>query len=169
MKFQLEQNLDVAADAAVEAFANPDFAVAAITHNAIGRPELVEHGVLGDRVHLEVRYHFVGELNAAARAILDPAKLTWVQVSDHDLVGGRVVFRIVPDHYVDRLKCAGRYLVAADESDNTRSRRLLECELNVRAPLVAGQVERVLVDGIKDEFADQVTRLGNWVQNIDLD
>ena len=36
-------------------------------------------------VHLEVRYGFAGDLSPAARAVIDPARLTWVEHSTHDL------------------------------------------------------------------------------------
>ena len=162
MKFERTQHLDVSAQRAMELFADPDFALAQIGHEAIGSPELVAHDIDGHRVHLEVRYHFVGELNAAARAVLDPAKLSWVQVSEHDFDGQRVAFHLQPDNYADRLTCRGRYRIVTDSTQAGTSSRILQCEVNVRAFLVAGQVERVLVEGFDEQIAAQASLLADW-------
>ena len=51
----------------------------------LGPPEVLERTVDGDVVRLQIRYRFVGDLSPAVTAVLDPAKLTWVEHSTHDL------------------------------------------------------------------------------------
>jgi len=149
------------ADAAMAVLADPAFYLDRPTAEDIEFRELVRIDVSGDRVTLELRCAFTGELNAAARALLDPARLTWVQASEHDLATGRVAFRIVPDHYADRLRCRGRYVVTPDGAD--ASERVVETELRVRAPLLAGQVERALVDGLRRELVAQSAAIPDYV------
>jgi hypothetical protein len=154
-------HIAASADAVMAVLADPAFYLDRPTEEDIEFRELVRNDVAGDRVTLELRCAFVGELNAAARALLDPARLTWVQASEHDLATGRVAFRIVPDHYADRLRCRGRSIVTPDGVD--ASERVVETELRVRAPLVAGQVERALVDGLRRELVAQSLAIPDYV------
>jgi hypothetical protein len=160
MRTSIEQRIAVAAPTAVEVFSDPDFYLERAASAAISTPELVVHRVDGDRVSLELRYAFTGELNAAARAMLDPDRLTWVQASQHDLATGRVVFRILPDHYPDRLSCQGRYRV--DPDGEHACLRTVETDVRVRAPLVAGQVERALLEGLARELDAQALAVPDW-------
>ncbi len=166
MKSTDTQPIDAPAGAATLVFADPRFYLSRESSEAIAAVELVDHRVDDDRVHLEIRYAFTGELNAAARAILDPARLTWVQATDHDLSTGRVVFSIRPDHYRDRMRCRGRYRVdpVGDDADtSTSSIRTVATELHVKAPLVGGQVERVLMDGLRNELDAQALAVPDYV------
>ena len=62
------------------------------------------------RVTLRVRYRFIGDLSPAVTAVVDPARLTWVEESVHDLDGLSVgASPSDPDHYADRLRCPGTY------------------------------------------------------------
>ena len=161
MKSTDRLSIAATADAAMTVLADPAFYLDRATDEDIEFRELVTHDVTGDRVTLQLRCAFTGELNAAARALLDPGRLTWVQASEHDLATGRVVFRILPDHYADRLRCRGRYVVTPDGDD--ASERVVETELRVRAPLLAGQVERALVDGLRRELIAQSAAIPRYV------
>lgn len=156
---KLDVSHSIAADAATVAarLADPEFLLARPDRPPLGEPELLVHDVSGSRVHLEIRYRFTGDLNAAARSFLEPDKLTWIQVSDHDLEGLRVVFHLRPDHYANRLTAKGRYLLVPDGSNSCR--RQLQADLRVKVPLVGGQVERVLIDGLRTELDHQANDL----------
>lgn len=149
------------APAAIAVLADPAFYLDRPTDEDIRFDELVSHRLVEDRVTIELRCAFTGELNAAARALLDPTRLTWVQASEHDLVTGRVVFRILPDHYADRLSCRGRYIVTPD--GDGASQRVVETDLRVRAPLLAGQVERALIDGLRRELIAECLAIPDFV------
>lgn len=166
MKSTDSQSIDAPAQAATLVLADPRFYLSRESSESITPVELVDHRVEDQRVRLEIRYAFTGELNAAARAILDPAKLTWVQTTEHDLATGRVVFSIHPDHYPDRMRCRGRYRVdpIGDDPDSSASSiRTVATELHVKAPLVAGQVERVLMDGLRSELDAQALAVPDYV------
>jgi uncharacterized protein DUF2505 len=119
----------------------------------LGRPELVDRREDGDVVQLQVRYRFTGDLSAAARRVVDPAKLSWVEHTTHDLARYQVDFRMAPDHYPDRLRSSGRY---SFEADGDGARRLTEGELVVRVPLVGGAVERAIVSGLREHLTAEV-------------
>ena len=46
---------------------------------------------------------FVGELSSAVTAVVDPAKLTWVDEATFDFAAHTGRHEILPDHYPDRL------------------------------------------------------------------
>jgi hypothetical protein len=166
MKSTDTQSIAAPARAATLVLADPRFYLGRDSSESIAAVELVDHRVDDDRVRLEIRYAFTGALNAAARAILDPAKLTWVQATEHDLTTGRVVFGIHPDHYADRMRCRGRYRIdplGDDAATSASCIRTVATELHVKAPLVAGQVERVLMDGLRNELDAQALAVPDYV------
>jgi Protein of unknown function (DUF2505) len=114
---------------------------------------VVGHEDDGDTVLLHVRYRFGGELSAAARVVIDPARLTWVERSIHYLADRTVTFTMVPDHYGDRFRCQGSYRFEATAEG---CRRRGEGDLRVKALLVAGAVEGAIVSGLKEHLVDEV-------------
>lgn len=160
MKSTDTQQIDAPAAAAATVLADPRFYLSRDSTLDISVIELVDHQVAEDRVSLKVRYAFTGSLNAAARALLDPKRLTWVQASEHDLVNGRVSFTIHPDHYPERLRCRGRYRITPDGDGS--SQRTVATELHVRAPVVAAQVERALMDGLRRELDAQALAIPDY-------
>ncbi|MBA3282609.1 MAG: DUF2505 family protein, partial [Acidimicrobiia bacterium] len=95
----------------------------------------------------DIRFRFTGHLPSAVTAVIDPERLTWVQESVHDLDDGTTTFRLIPDHYPDRLKASGTFRVV---SDGHGSRRVVNGDLKVRAPLVGGRVEQAIVSGLEE-------------------
>ena len=163
MDFELSQRIDAEAAAIASAFVDRDYYVELARLPKLGKPEVLALQHDGTNAHLEVRYRFTGDLSAAARAVLDPAKLTWVEVSDHDLVAHRISFVLKPDNYADRFSCRGRSrLDPADEDAGVTVRRT-QGQLKVRAPLVAGQVERAIVSGLSEHLEAEAQLLASWL------
>lgn len=160
MRFAFEQRFASAPDAVARAFADPELYVALQGLPKLGRPEVVSHEADGDSVVLEVRYRFTGELSSAARAVLDPARLTWVERATHDIAQRQVTFTMVPDHYGDRFSCRGGY---GFEADGDGTVRRSHGDLKVRAPFVAGAVERAIISGLQEHLADEVTIVDAFV------
>jgi len=160
--FNLSQRIDAEAGAVAAAFVDPAYYVELATLPKLGTPEVLALEHDGEKAHLEVRYRFTGDLSAAVRAVVDPEKLTWVEVSDHDLVARRMSFVLKPDNYADRLSCRGRMrLDSADDHSGTTVRRT-QGELKVRALLVAGQVERAIVSGLREHLEAEAALLASW-------
>lgn len=159
MRFELSQHIAAPPDAVAEAFTDPDYYDALAGLPKLGAPEVLAMSAEDDLVRVEVRYRFAGDLSPAARAVLDPARLTWVEISDHDLARRRSTFVLKPDHYADRFSCRGRTRVDADPNDPSASVRRMQGEMKVRAPLVAGQVERAIVSGLEEHFAAEAKLL----------
>lgn len=147
MRFEVIQRYESSADEVTAAYADVDLYPTLVGLPKLGGIEVLERE--GDDVsaRLRIRFRFTGHLPAAVTAVIDPDRLTWVQETDHDLEAGTTSFRLVPDHYPDRLQASGTFLV---EPDGDGSRRTIASEVKVRAPLVAGRVERAIVDGLRE-------------------
>ena len=162
MRFAVDQRYRADPDAIARAYADPALYDALPETEKLARPEVVDHEVEGGRVLLAVRYRFRGELSSAVRAVLDPAKLTWVERTVHDLEGRTTTFELQPDHYPDRLTSRGRLVVEAGP-DGTGAQRHGDGELKVRAPLVGGTVERTLVADLQRHLAADASAVDAYV------
>jgi hypothetical protein len=155
MRFTVDQRFGAPASAVARAFADPALYDAFQGLPKLSRPEVLHHAVAGDEVTLQIRYRFTGDLSPAARAVLDPARLTWVEHATHDLAARTTTFEMVPDHYADRFRCRGTYRFEEDGNERTSWRRG-EAEIKVRAPLVGAAVERAIVSGLREHLDAEV-------------
>ena len=117
---------------------------------AVWAPELLDVDDRGSDVVLRVRYRFRGHLNAAAARVIDPARMSWVEVSTLDRTAHAIDLRIEPDSYADKLRFTGSILLTP-QGDFTQ--RELDGEVKVRFPLVGGKVEGAIVSGLRDHAA----------------
>jgi len=152
VRFEVDQHLGTDPDATARAFTDP-----ALYEGFAGLPKVSVPEVLvcepdGELVRMQIRYRFSGHLSSAARAVIDPARLTWVDDSVHDLGRRHVRFVLRPDHYADRFRCEGEYRI---EPTATGCRRRATIELKVSAPLVGRAVERAIASGLREHLADE--------------
>lgn len=150
MRFTVDQRYGTGPDELALAYADPDLYDHLVGLPNLGAPEVLAHRRAEQVVDLEIRYRFTGELSAAARAVLDPSRLTWVERSRHDLSGRTTSFEMTADHYADRFRCRGTYRFAESERGSVRH---CEGDLRVKALLVAGAVEGAIVSGLKEYLA----------------
>lgn len=153
MRFTIEQRFDAPPELVARAYADPRLYEAFDGLPKMSRPEVVDHQMTGDEVRLQIRYRFSGELSAAARAVLDPARLTWVEHAVHDLSSLTTTFAMVPDHYEDRFRCTGSY---AFEAEGAGTLRRCQGDIKVKALLVGGAVENAIVSGLREHLRDEV-------------
>ena len=160
MRFQIEQKIAGPVGAVARIYTESRFYEQLGELPKLGRPEVLERREEGSLVHLAVRFRFTGNLSPAVTAVVDPAKLSWVEESVHDLDEHAVTFRMNPDHYADRLRSNGA--VWYEPCGDGATRRLTEGELAVKVPLllgggrVAGAVEGAIVSGLRDHLATEV-------------
>lgn len=145
MRFELTQRFASPADRVDRAYADAALYPTLVGLPKLGDIEVLGHRIDGDRAQLQVRFGFTGDLPPAVTAVVDPHRLTWVQDTQHDLATGVTTFRLLPDHYPDRLAASGR---AAVRAAGTGSQRIVSGELKVRALLVAGKVEQAIISGL---------------------
>lgn len=160
MRFELVQRYRSPAPAVSGAYADADLYPTLVGLPKLGGIEVLSHDQRDDRTVLRVRFRFTGHLPAAVTAVVDPARLTWVQETTHDLASGRTTFRLLPDHYPDRLKASGHF----DVSDTaTGSQRRVTGELKVKAFLVAGQVEQAIVSGLEEYLVAEAPTVDRYL------
>jgi hypothetical protein len=160
VRFEIEQRFEASLDEVESAFVDPSFLEALAALPKLGEPRLVEQRIDGDLVHQQVAYAFAGQLSSAVTAVIDPARLTWIEDSTLDRSTHRTTFRILPDHYTNRLKASGTFTLR-DLGGGTTLRRA-EGDLKVSFPLVGGKVERAIVSGLTEHAALEVEVFHQW-------
>jgi len=164
MKFEITQRfLATTPHDVVDAYTDPDLYPTLTGLTKVAPPEVVSHHVSDGRVTLGLRMRFVADLNAAARAVVDPAKLSWLQEERYDLraMSASVVFK--PESYADRFSSSGGYRFVVDPEDSRTTIRTVTGDLRVRMLLVGGQVEGALVSGLREHFAEEQPLVQRWL------
>lgn len=162
MRFEIIQRYRSSADAVEAAYADADLYPTLVGLPKLGGIEVLDREERGDRVILRARYRFTGHLPSAVTAVVDPARLTWVQESTHEMGTGRASFLLLPDHYPDRLKANGSSTV---QPDGDGCRRVVRGELKVRAPFVAGKVEQAIVSGLEEYLIAEAPAVDTWLRS----
>jgi hypothetical protein len=156
VRFTVEQRFPHPPAAVVGAYADPALYAGMSGLARIDRPELLGVERTGDVAVVRVRYRFVADLPGPALAVIDPARLTWVDETRYDLVAATATTRLLPDHYPDRLRASASSRFEADPAAPGGTVRRVTGELSVRAPLVGGRVERAIVEGLQEHLAEEV-------------
>lgn len=160
MRFELTQHFDAPADEVFAAYTSTELYPTLVGLPKLGGIEVLGREVTGDTIRLRVHFRFTGHLPAAVTAVVHPERLTWVQESEHHPATSSARFRLLPDHYPDRLAARGSFTVRAHDGG---SRRVLTGELKVKALLVAGQVERAIVSGLDEYLQAEAPAVDRWL------
>jgi Protein of unknown function (DUF2505) len=159
VKFSISQTVAVAPDAALAAYANPTFYEGRQPSGDISLVEVVSHEADASHERIEVRYRFTGSVSSAVRAIIDPAKMSWVTRTDFHRDRGRANFTVLPDHYPDRLQSQGSFQFADGPNGPSSSVITIEGELKVRVFLVARNAEQLIVKGLRAYLEAEMSTL----------
>jgi hypothetical protein len=154
MRFEIEQLIAGPVDAVARVYTEPRFYELLGELPKLGRPELLERREVGSVVDLSVRFRFTGNLSPAVTRVVDPARLSWVEESVHDLEHHTVTFHMKPDNYADRLRFEGSYRF--EPVGDRQTRRVAEGEVAVRVPIVGRAVEGAIVSGLREHLAAEV-------------
>ena len=164
MQFRVDQRFDATPAAVMALYTDPEFYAALVGLPKISPPEVQSHDRDGDRVRMKIRYKFTADLPAAALAVLDPKKLTWVEDSTYDLAANTFSSKLLPDHYPDRLVAGARGSVEEASADPPRSTRRIQGDVTVRMPFVGGQVEKAIVSGLREHLGDEERIAARWLR-----
>lgn len=162
MRFEVVQPFNAPVEVVETALVDPQFLEALSDLQELGRPELLEQHHDGDRVRQRVRYAFTGNLSSAARAVIDPAKLTWVEETVQDRGTHTSTVTIVPDYYAGIFSSDASVRLEAG-SDPGTSIRTTTGEVKVRVPLVGRRVEAAIISGLPDHAEQEAKLLERWV------
>jgi hypothetical protein len=160
VRFTIEQRFAVPLARVEAAYVDPAFLDALSRLPKLGRPTLVNRVEEGDLVHQWVQYAFTGDVNAAVRRVVDPARLTWVEESTLDRRTHVTTWKIVPDHYRNLLRSSGTFTLRA--VDDAHSVRVADAELKVSVPLVGSKVEHAILSGLREHAELEVPLVEEW-------
>lgn len=153
VRFRIEQRFPGPLQAVEDALIDPAYLRRLSELPKLGQPELLDRSEDGHLVLMSVRYRFVGEVSSAVRAVVDPARLGWIEESTLDRRTHVTTWTIVPDHYGGLLRCGGTYTLS-EEGEATL--RTADAEIKVSVPLVGGKVERAIVSGLEEHAEAEV-------------
>lgn len=159
MRFELTQRFSATAQQVDRAYADPALYPTLVGLPKLGRIEVLAHDS-EPTSRMRVRFHFTGDLPSAVTAVVDPDRLSWIQETEHDHSVLSARFRLVPDHYRDRLKCSGRFHIVETPSGSSRT---IAGELKVQALLVAGRVEHAIVSGLEEYLTAEAPAVDTWI------
>lgn len=163
MRFALEQTFAGAVDEVLAVFTDPAFLATLDQLPNLGEPEVLEHRTDGGRVFQRVRYRFTGTLSPAVSRVLDPSRLVWVDETTYDTGARTATFRILPEHYANRLTCSGAYRFVPDGEGDGATVRRAEGDLRVSYPIVGRAVERAIVSGLSDHLRAEGELVERWL------
>lgn len=157
MRFRIVQEFSASAERVQEAYLDPAFLESIGALPKLGAPQLLSEDRAEQEVRRRIRFHFAGDLNSAVRAVVDPAKLSWVEESTTSLGELRTSWTIRPDHYGDKLSSHGQSVI--EPVGETESRRLTTGEVKVKVFLVGSKVEAAIVSGMEEHAVLERTAL----------
>lgn len=155
MQFRIRQNFEASPLEMMQVYSDPEFYPYLHNLPKIGAPEVLDRRDEGGQVLMWVRYLFKGDLPAAARRILDPSKLTWIEAARYDFESLTAWTQLLPDNYADKMTCSATVVFSTDPGPQRQSTRTIEGDLKVSMPLVGGKVEHAIVSGLREHMTDE--------------
>lgn len=163
MDFRADNHFSASIDDVIAAYADPDLIASVGAVAPLSAGELLEHTRELDRVVVRARYAYRGDLPPGASAVVDPSLLTWVQVTELDLVQRRALVVLKPDHYPDRLQARAVERFEATSLGGTS--RAVEGELTVKLLMAGRAVERALVSGLQSWLSNETVVVDRWIDD----
>jgi hypothetical protein len=162
VKIAVAREVAVPPAQAMAAYGSVDFYEGRAPRDDIAVLGVVDHEDSGSRVVVEVHYAFRGSVSSAVRAVVDPARLSWITRTEIHPEESRAKWVVLPDYYPDRLSSDGVYRF--DPGDGPGSTMVtVEGELKVRVPVVGRSVERVIVSGLRRYIEAEVASIPDFV------
>ena len=143
-----------------EAFVDPAFYAELGDLPNIRAPEVLSIDADADVVRLRIYYALQADLAPAVRRVLDPEKITWIEESTVHRGRHYTDFRMVPEHYVNRMECAGSYRF--EESGPETTEQVVEGDLIIHYPVVGRLVERAILTGMRQHLTEEARLLERW-------
>lgn len=159
MRFTIEQQYAPDPTAVLVAFTDPAFYGSLQGLTKVAPPDVIDREEAGGKIRMRVRYRFIADLPRAAKRVIDPDKLTWIDDSVYDLDALVVRTVLLPDHYPDRMTASATSTFAPEGAG---TRREAVGTLEVRVPLVGGQVEKAIVSGLQEHVVEEAAGLDLW-------
>lgn len=166
MHFEVTQRFAADAHAVGAAYADEDLYPTLEGLPSLGGIDVLDRSIASPgKVRMRIRFAFTGNLPSAVTAVVDPTRLTWVQDSQHDLATGAATFRLLPDHYPDRLTASGTFRVASGRNGKG-STRTVTGELKVHVLFVGGKAEGGIVNGLREYLGAEAPAVDAYIADL---
>lgn len=152
MKFGVRQRYDAATRDVMTHYASVEMYESIPEFGRISRPTVINRSESADRVTLRLHYRFNADLPAAALAIIDPDRLTWIDETVYDFTTLTSHTTLLPDHYPRKLEATARSRFRGDDGGCVRD---VSGELRVHVLFVGGQVEKAIVSGLTEHLEEE--------------
>ena len=162
MRFRVSTTIGAPRARVADAFVDPAFYAELGALPNIRAPEVLSIDKDGDLAHLRIRYALQADLAPAVRRVLDPDKITWVEESTVHRLQHYTEFRMVPEHYVNRMDCSGSYRL--EDSGPETTDQVVEGDLVIHYPVVGRLVERAILTGMRQHLTEEARLLERWAQ-----
>ncbi len=160
MKFDTVQTFRHTPDEVIGAFTSRELYASCGATAKLSAPELVDISGSDTERIVKVRYRLIAELPPAALVVVEPAKLSWVEVTTYSLDAMTASVHFELDHYQSKLSATAQTQFVAQGSGTTRS---VAGELRVKILLGAGAVERVIIGDLVDHLTEQATQVDTFL------
>ena len=166
MRFTIEQLFATDPTSLCAALVDPDYltnAMARLPDLSAPLLESQHRDVTTGTIRQTLRYRFTGKLPSTVTRFVSPDRLSWTDVSTVDIAGRTASFVITPVHYQHFFSCTGTWSIRAAES-GAGALRVLSGSVKVNSPLpfVGGQVEKAIVNGMRDRLAKEPAAFDWW-------
>lgn len=167
MRFSIEQHFSSEPKRVIRAYTNPTLYPSLTGLTRVATPKVISYTTDQDKTDLLLQMRLIAAVSTAARAIIDPDQLSWLQQEKYDLASETAAVVFHPDNYSDRFSCSGTYRFC--QGSNGGTKRVIDGDIRVRVPLVGREVERAIVSGLRDHFAQEQPLVETWMQkNMDV-
>ena len=153
MKFEIQQRYGAPPALVIERFCLEEFYLSLPDFDRIKKPDLLditEQG--GGQTVVRLRRRFSADLPAAAKMIVDPDRLSWVDETLFDLNDHTATTKMLPDHYGSKLVASAASTFTASGGD---TERVVKGDLRVKILLGASQVEAAIISGLGEYLGEE--------------
>ena len=143
-EFIFDATFDQVWDARERRFENPD------KFPELQKQELLERQEEGKLIRQKRKIELAASVPKALRAVLPDEMMKCIDMSEYDMEAGTHKFVVKPNFKTKVFKCWGlsRY-TEFEEGGQTKTRRELELNVEVKVPVVGKQAEKVVLEGYK--------------------
>jgi hypothetical protein len=163
LKIRIAQAVAVPPAEVMAAYGSVDFYEGRTARDDIAVLGVVDHEVRQSGVVIEVHYAFRGSVSSAVRAVVDPAKMSWITRTTIEPAENRATWEVLADYYPDRLSSDGLFRFEPEPGPTSSTKVVVEGELKVHVPIVGRSVERVIVSGLSRYIEAEVAGIPDFV------
>ncbi|MDZ4826886.1 MAG: DUF2505 family protein [Actinomycetota bacterium] len=144
MRFTAEHQFPAPPSAVVDLLIDPDF-MTTVELPDLALPTILVHEVSDTAARLQLRYEYVGQIDALAKRVIGGRDLTWVQDLRLDRTSNTGELTFTAEAAPDKLKARAAVAITPTASGSVRT---LNGDFSIGVPLIGGTAERKILPGV---------------------